>query len=247
MPLRTTIDSARWPTTQWEMVGHLAEGTDTVARQRALEKLCKAYDRPILAYLVQMGFSRHDAEDVRQGFFADVVLRRDLLGRARKNRGRLRNLIRRSLRNYAMNVWRDRCAAGRDGAWQREGCESIHPAEIAAGVGVPQAETPAEAFAREWAMGVLERAHARLDEEYERKGQAILCETLKPHLIRWVSPPGQEDVSRALGISATGLSTELNRLRKRFRHVLLLLLSEEGGSPQDAGRALNELLRAVAR
>ena len=247
MPLRTTIDSVRWPTTQWDLVDDLADGKEIAARQRALEKLCKAYDRPILAYLMRMGFSSHDAEDVRQGFFADVVLRRNLLGRARRHRGRLRDLIRRSLRNYAANVWRDRRAASRDGAWEREGCENIERERIAAGAGVPRAETPAEAFTRAWARGVLERAHARLDEEYGRKDQTVLCEMLKLHLIRWVSPPGQEEVARALGISATGLSSELNRLRKRFRHVLLLLLSEEGGNPQDADRAMNDLLRAVAR
>ena len=52
---------------------------------------------------------------------------------------------------------------------------------------------------------------------------------------------------RALGISAASLSTELSRLRKRFRHVLLLLLSEEGGSPQESERDLQELLRAFSR
>ena len=244
MPLRTTIDQARWPTTQWDLVGHLAEGEETKARQRALEKLCRAYNKPILAFLVQMGFSRHDAEDVRQGFFADVVLRRDLLGRAKKLRGRLRDLIRRSLRNYAANVWRDRHAARRDGAWQREDCENIDTMKIAAGANAPRAETPAEAFKREWGRGVLERAYTRLDEEYEKKRSAILCETLKPHLIRWASPPSQREVASTLGVSATGLSTELTRLRKRFRHVLLQLLSEEGGSPQDGERELSELLRA---
>ena len=247
MPLRTTIDSARWPTTQWDVMDHLGEGAETAARQRALEKLCRAYNQPILAYLVQMGFGRQDAEDVRQGFFADVVLRRNLLGRARKNRGRLRDLIRRSLRNYAANIWRDRHAAKRDGKWQREECASMDTAKIAAGVSVPPLETPAEAFAREWGRGVIERAHLRLDEEYAGKGCSLLCETLKPHLVRWAAPPSQMEVARALGISATSLSTELSRLRKRFRHVLLLLLSEEGGTPQEVAGELHELRRAFAK
>jgi hypothetical protein len=99
---------------------------------------------------------------------------------------------------------------------------------------------------REWARGVLERAHTRVDEEYEKKGRTNLCETLKPHLVRWSAPPSQEKVARDLGLSTTALSTELSRLRQRFRRVLLLLLSEEGGSPQEAQRLLGELLRAFA-
>ena len=247
MPLRTTTDDSYWPTTQWELLGDLSSHAQEIARRRALEKLCAAYDRPILAYLVHIGFSQHDAEDVRQGFFADVVLKRDLLGRARQSRGRLRDWIRRSLRNYDSNIWRNRGAAKRDGAWQREGCEEICAAEIAVGAIAPRVETPEEVFAREWGRNVIERAHTRLDEEYARKEQSVLCETLKPHLVRWAAPPSQEEVARALGISATSLSSELTRLRIRFRHVLLLLLSEEGGSPQDAEHAMNDLLRAVAR
>ena len=223
MPLRTTTDSARWPTTQWDVVQTLSE---EAARRRALARLCCAYDRPILAYLVQMGFSRYDAEDVRQSFFKDVVLGRNLLRRARQGRGRLRDYIRRSLHRYALNTLRDGRAARREGAWRRESSEHLHAPKIAAGATVPRVESPAERFAREWATGLLERAQARLDEEYERRGNAALCEALKPHLVRWTSPPSQAEVARTFGVTATSLSTELNRLRKRFRHVLLLLLSE---------------------
>ena len=247
MSSRTTIKTARWPTTQWEMLGHLSDDADNAAQYKALEKLCRAYDAPILAYLVQMGFSQHDAEDARQGFFADVMLRRNLLGRARRHRGRLRDLIRRSLRNYAINVVRAGKAARREGQSRREACEDVPASEVAAGAMAPRAESPAEAFAREWGRRVLERAYARIDEEYEKKGHAALCEALKPHLVRWAAPPSQEEAACALGISATSLSTELSRLRKRFRHVLLLLLSEEGGSPQESERDLQELLRAFAR
>ena len=238
MPSQTTIKTARWPTTQWEMLNDLSDNPEKAAHHRALEKLCLAYDAPILAYLLQMGFPRHDAEDVRQGFFADVMLRRNLLGRARQHRGRLRDLIRRSLRNYAINVVRDGKAARREGLSRREACEDVPASQVAAGAIAPRAESPEEAFAREWGRRVLERAYSRIDEEYEKKGHAPLCEALKPHLVRWAAPPSQEEAASALGISATSLSTKLSRLRKRFRHVLLLLLSEEGGSPQESERGV---------
>jgi DNA-directed RNA polymerase specialized sigma24 family protein len=242
MPFRTSIDHARWPTTQWEVVDQLSPESAETARHRALEKLCRAYNAPILAYLHQMGFSRHDSEDVRQRFFGDVVLRRNLLGRARRHRGRLRDLIRRSLRNYALNVLRDRKTAVRGGR------EDTPDSEIDSSAGCTvQAESPGEIFMREWGRGVIERAQEQIEEEYRDRGREVLCEALKPHLIRWSSPPSQDEVARGLGISATGLSTELSRLRQRFRHVLLLLLSEEGGSPQDAERTLHDLLRAFAR
>lgn len=233
MPSRTTFGPAGWPTTMWTAVGELSPEAGETARQRALEKLCSAYNLAILAYLRLMGFSRHDAEDVRQRFFADVVLRRNLLARACPRRGRLRDLVRRSLRNYALNVLRDGQGIARE-------IESHEEPDT-------RMETAQEVFAKAWGRRVIERAYETIDEDYRQKNRTALCEALKPHLNRWSGPPGQVEVAHRLGLSPTHLSTELTRLRQRFRHVMLHLLSEEGGSPQEAGRLLSELLRTFAQ
>ena len=235
MPSRTTFGPSGWPTTMWTAVGELSPEAGEAARQQALEKLCSAYNPAILASLQAMGFSRHDALDVRQRFFTDVVLQRNLLGRARRHRGRLRDLIRRSLRNYALNALRDGKAARQQEEWQ-DGIAGDAP-EL-------QAETVQEIFMKAWARRVIERAYEVIDDEYLKKGRAKLCEALKPHLIRWAGPPSQAEMAAQFGMSPSHLSSELNRLRQRFRHVMLHVLSEEGGSPQEAERLLAELLRA---
>lgn len=240
MPSRTTFGPAGWPTTMWTAVGELSPEADAAAQERALEKLCSAYNPAILASLRAMGFSLHDAEDVRQRFFTEVVLGRNLLGRGSRHRGRLRDLIRRSLRNFALNALRDGKAAA---ASRLEGNEDRTDGET------PELrmETAQEVFTKAWGRRVIERAYEAIDEEYRKKGRAAQCDALKPHLVRWSSPPSQAEVAALLGISTTYLSSELNRLRQRFRHVMLALLSEEGGSPQEAERLLAELLRAFSQ
>ena len=233
MPSPTTFGPAGWPTTMWTAVGDLSPEAGETARQRALEKLCSAYNQAILAYLLWMRFSRPDAEDVRQRFFADVVLRRNLLARACPRRGRLRDLVRRSLRNYALNALRDGRATAQEIGWDEEPDSRMESAQ--------------EVFAKAWGRRVIERAYETIDAEYRQKDRTALCEALKPHLNRWSGPPGQIEVAAQLGLSPTHLSTELTRLRQRFRHVMLHLLSEEGGSPQEAERLLTELLRAFAQ
>ena len=225
------------------MVGQLSPEAGEEERHRALDRLCSAYDPAILAYLRQMGFSQHDAEDIRQRFFADVVLRRNLLGRAKPHRGRLRDLVRRSLRNYALNEIRD----GRASALQNGREQDRNGSEWKNEMPESQMETAQEVFAKEWGRRVIERAHEAVEEEYRKKDRAAVCDALKPHLVRWSGPPGQVEVASRLGLSPTNLSTELTRLRQRFRHTMLLLLSEEGGSPQEAERLLTELLHTFAQ
>ncbi len=240
MQPRTTFGPAGWPTTHWSVVGELSSEAAEEAKQRALERLCSAYDPAILAFLRMMRFSRQDAEDIRQRFFAEVVLRRNLLARANPHRGRLRDLVRRSLRNFALNELRDGRAATQTNGGQ--------PAPDGDGRSAVEAgtETAQEVFAKAWGRRVIERAYEAIDEEYGAKGRAALCDALKPHLVRWAAPPSQVEAARQLGLSPSHLSTELTRLRQRFRHVMMLLLSEEGGSPQEAERLLAELLRAFA-
>ena len=227
----------------WTAVGELSPEASATAQEQALQKLCSAYNPAILASLRAMGFSRHDAEDVRQRFFTEVVLGRNLLGRATRQRGRLRDLIRRSVRNFALNVLRD----GKTEALQSCTIDNLEEGESTKGASELKMETAQEVFDKAWGRRVIERADEAIDGEYGKKGHAALCDALKPHLVRWSSPPSQAEVARTLGVSTTYLSTELNRLRQRFGHVMLVLLSEEGGSPQEAEKLRVELLRAFAQ
>jgi RNA polymerase sigma-70 factor (ECF subfamily) len=48
------------------------------AAQEALEKLCRTYWRPIFAFLRRQGLRPDEAEDITQGFFAELLERRSL-------------------------------------------------------------------------------------------------------------------------------------------------------------------------
>lgn len=229
-----------WPSTQWSAVAHAGSPHDAAARQRALDNLCRAYDRPILALLRQIGFAPAEAEDVRQRFLVEVVLGRDLFARASRPRGRLRDLLRRSLQRFASNVRRDTAAQKRGGGRAHEELESAAPSN-------PPGNRPDELFEREWAHGLLDRTWERLETECLAKNKAALWQELRPHLERWSGPESQVAVAARLGLSPTALSTELNRLRTRFRHILHLLVSETATNPADADAELQHLRQILSR
>ncbi len=51
---------------------------ESPAAQEALEKLCRTYWRPIFAFLRRQGIPPEEAEDITQGFFAELLERRSL-------------------------------------------------------------------------------------------------------------------------------------------------------------------------
>ena len=77
-------------TTHWSVV--LEAQGESPAAQEALEKLCRTYWRPIFAFLRRQGLPPTEAEDITQGFFAQL-LERGSLNAVRKEKGRLRSFL----------------------------------------------------------------------------------------------------------------------------------------------------------
>src|SRR5947199_9004599 len=77
-------------TTHWSVV--LEAQGESPAAQEALEKLCRTYWRPIYSFVRREGFQPAEAEDITQGFFAQLLERRSLSA-VRKEKGRLRSYL----------------------------------------------------------------------------------------------------------------------------------------------------------
>src|SRR5215475_560450 len=104
--------SPLFATTHWSVV--LAAGQTTLPQSpAALEKLCRTYWYPLYAYLRRRGHSEHDAQDLTQGFFAQLLERDWLLG-VTHEKGRFRSFLLASL-NYFLADQRDRATAQKRG------------------------------------------------------------------------------------------------------------------------------------
>ena len=96
-----TDETVRGPgifaTTHWSVV--LEAQGESPAAQKALEKLCRTYWRPIYGYVRRHGVGTEDAEDLTQGFFALLLERKDL-NSVRKEKGRLRSYLLTSVKHF---------------------------------------------------------------------------------------------------------------------------------------------------
>src|SRR5262245_33575500 len=184
---RALSGGAAFTTTHWSVV--LEAQGESPAAQEALEKLCRTYWRPIFAFLRRQGIAPAEAEDITQGFFAELLERRSLSA-VRKEKGRLRSFLLGAV-NYFLATGGRRAMAIKRGKGQR----LIPLEEFRSGDWIdiePTDPMTAEMiYERKWAVTVLERVLSRLKEEYHAAGNDALFDSLKELLPDEPGSPSQ--------------------------------------------------------
>jgi DNA-directed RNA polymerase specialized sigma24 family protein len=102
-------------TTHWSVV--LEAQGESPAAHEALEKLCRTYWRPIYSFVRRQGIGSEEAEDITQGFFAQLLERRKFSA-VRKEKGRLRSYLLGALKYFLADEQR-RAMAIKRGKGQR--------------------------------------------------------------------------------------------------------------------------------
>lgn len=204
-------------TTLWSVVRLAGEGA-SAASTAALERLCQSYWYPLYAYLRRRGQSPHDAQDLIQGYF-EQLLERNLLQAVRQERGKFRWFLLSTLRRFAANEWNREHAAKRGGrvtlvSLDEETAEGRYRREI------PDVATPETLYDQSWAMTLLGRAEEELRREYEQGGRGVLFERLKAFLPGDWGGSSYRDVGEELGMAEGAVKVAVHRLRRRFRDCL---------------------------
>jgi RNA polymerase sigma-70 factor (ECF subfamily) len=217
-------------------------GAPDVAR-RALEELAHAYWYPLYAFARRRGEPPEAAQDLVQGFFAEL-LERHALERADQDRGRFRAFLRASFLNFCSRQ------RARDSAQKRGGGRPAvsldADAELRFELEPSHDETAERVFERTWAHSVLERALVQVRARYVARDQGALFDGLKPHLVR-VGEDAHAPDAAALGLTPGALRVAVHRLRTRFKAALEREVADTLDGAADVRDELRDLLQAVSR
>ncbi|HEY5915728.1 MAG TPA: sigma-70 family RNA polymerase sigma factor, partial [Verrucomicrobiae bacterium] len=107
------MNGGTFATTLWSLVRAAGHGSASDA-QPALEQLCRTYWYPLYAHVRRRGYSREDAEDLTQAFFARL-LTHGSLSAADSSRGRFRCFLLAGLNHFLANEWNKARAEKRGG------------------------------------------------------------------------------------------------------------------------------------
>jgi len=232
---------AGFTTTHWSVV--LEAQGESKAAQEALEKLCRTYWRPIFAFLRRQGVSPAEAEDITQGFFAELLERRSL-DAVRKEKGRFRSFLLGGLKYFVANEER-RAMAIKRGKGQRP----IPLERLRAGERIEmEATDPMTAemiYERRWALTVLERVLDRLKEEYLAAAKAALFDSLKELLPDEPGSPSQAEIAARLGMSENAVRQAFYRFRQRYQTLLREEIANTVATPGDIEDELRHLVSVL--
>jgi len=218
----------QFQTTRWTLVKRAAGENDPEA-EKALAELCEMYWFPVYSYIRRCGHSAQNAEDLTQGFFAQV-LERDTFARANQSKGRLRTFLLTCVRNYLHNEHE------RAGSLRRGGHVVVHLDQAAAEERLsnePSDDLPPDRqYQRRWALTLLINSLQILEKEYQTQGRSELFSQLRPFLgLGYESSVSYVELSSSLNCSVGSLRTQVSRLRQRWRDILFQQVSQTLDEP----------------
>ena len=237
----TQKGAAQFTSTHWSVVVE-AQG-ESPAAEEALEKLCRTYWRPIYSFILRQAVGPEAAEDITQGFFADLLEHKSLTA-VRKEKGRFRSYLLGALKHFLADE-RRRAMAIKRGKGQRliplEALSANERAEMEPADPV----TAEQIYERRWASTVLEHVLALLKNEYVAAGNAALFDCLKQLLPDEPGSPSQADMAGQLGMTANAVRQAFHRFRQRYQLLLREEIAHTVATPADVEDELRHLIAVV--
>jgi hypothetical protein len=144
-----------FPRTDWADLGKAA-----AAEPAPLDRLVKLYWQPLRIFLLATFPNLHgQAEVLLQDFAEDKILQEGWLRKADQNRGRFRDFLKTSLRNFVLD--RLNLAEAKNPPLSLDELEQE----------LPEAQADSEAFDLEWARTVLGETLRRMEADCRRAGE----------------------------------------------------------------------------
>ena len=186
------------------------------------------------------GYDRSTAQDLTQGFFAQL-LEKKYLKEADPERGRFRAFLITSLKHYVANEW------DKERAQKRGGGQTLLSLDFDNAEGLYQLEpadeiTPEEIYNRRWALTQVERAINELREEMIKMGHPERCEALKGFLTGESEETPYAQVAESLGLNEGAVRTAVHRMRRRFGALLREQVAQTLADEQDVDGEIRYLL-----
>lgn len=232
-----------FPATRWSVVLQAA-GRASPESAEALEALCRAYWRPLYAFVRREGYAPAEAQDLTQEFFSRL-LEKHWLDDVRPGKGRFRSFLLAAVKHLLANEWKRAHRQKRGGgaafvSLDETETEERGQLELAGGL------TPDRAFERRWVETLLGRVLGRLRGEFEAAGYADRYALLKPFLLNHDDPRPCEEFATRLGLTVSGAKSAIRRMRLRYAELFRDEIAQTVGGPEEVEDEIRHLLAVMS-
>ena len=232
----------RFQTTHWSVV--MAAGKEpSPDASVALEQLCATYWFPLYAFVRRRGFETHQAADLTQGFFADLLGRQDLRA-IDPQKGRFRAFLLSAIKNFIANQIDQQNAQKRGGdvktlpmdfdqADRRLQLEPYHE------------QTPESVFLKQWALTLLERAKDAGRDDYVQSNKDRLFDVIQVFLAGDPAEMSYREVAQNLDKSEGAIKVAVHRLRRQFHKQIRQEISRTVATEAEIDAEIQDLFDAL--
>lgn len=210
-------------TTHWSAV-LLAGSEQSGEAAQALEALCRSYWYPLFAYVRRRGCSVHQAEDLTQAFFSQL-LSRNYLAAADPARGRFRTFLLSSMNHFLSNEWTRQRAQKRGGDCAFISLDYVRQQEAERPIDPEHDQNPERLYEKRWAEAVLAKVLEHLRAEFGG-ANAKRFEALKTFLTDLKGTSSYSDAGRDLGLTEQAVKSAVHRLRQRWRELMRIEIAQ---------------------
>lgn len=231
-------------TTHWSVVLEACEG-DPVASRQALEALCQSYWYPIYVYVRRKGHGPEEAQDLTQEFFLQFIAK-EHLRLADRNKGRFRTFLLAFLDYFLAREWTRAHRQKRGGHCQFISLDQADPEERYQLEPPAPDHSPEQLFHRQWALALLARTMASLEEECATEGKTQLFRELRPQLSGDRDRQSAAEVAVRLGMNEGAVRVAVHRLRRRFGVLLRQHIQQTVAHPDQVDEELRFLRQVLA-
>lgn len=222
MPVPPTIPphlppetSGLFPATMWSAIRAAGSETEAIA---GLERLARAYWRPLYVFVRQRGSSHEVAADQVQGFFEHLISH-ETLADVRRGEVRFRSFLLRCFTNWLSNQHRDQTRQKRGGGVAPLAISEIDPENDT--TSLTDGRSPDTAYDRRWARALVDQVMRSLDEENaERDHGAFLHEVRQRVFAADGVAPDWEALAQKHGMSHGAVRKAATDMRRRFGVLL---------------------------
>jgi len=232
-----------FPVTRWTLIQEIQRGSEGDAA-RAMEEICRQYWYPLYAFARHRGLSSHDAEDITQVVFQNL-LTHDALQSVHAEKGRMRTFMLAMLKNLISKKHRHDTAEKRGGpkaplvSFDEMSAEERYLSE-------PATQNDSDTlFDRAWATGVLTAAEEKLRAEYASANNTETFEPLREFLPLGANATPYADVAKTLAVTESTLRLLIHRMRKHYGELIEEEIAQTVNDPEEAKAELQHLLSVI--
>lgn len=190
------------------------------------------------------GYSKHDAEDHTQAFFAKLV-KSGRLSASPLTQNTTRAYLFTALKRFLVDRYRHQTSLKRGGGHLPLSDSAAGP-NVFGGNPSHASPRPDVDVDRQWARRLIEEVYTAVEEEYHAKGKSDLFDAMKAHLQWSTVRPSHTQVARQLGMKVGTARLAAYRIRQRFAAVMRSKIASKARNSREAEEDLRHLLNVFS-